>query len=123
MLVSCSVAVANSGARLSQVDADTKFSKQGLDAPVVPAGSAGSQYWIARLPEVWPTPIGATLMEAGRLGRDLFAKLRGQVADLGLRVAAVAARVFRKGSLPSLAQRDTVLGDTDRISATSPVRR
>jgi len=62
-------------------------------------------------------------MEAGRLGGDLFAKLLGQVADLGLRVAAVAARVFRKGSLPSLAQRDTVLGDTDRISATSPVRR
>jgi hypothetical protein len=62
-------------------------------------------------------------MEAGRLGRDLFAKLLGQVADLGLGVAAVVAQGFQEGSLPSLAQRDTVLGDTDRISATSPVRR
>src|SRR4029453_4124695 len=31
--------------------------------------------------------------------------------------------VFRKGSLPSLAQRDTVLGDTCNSSATSDVRR
>jgi hypothetical protein len=57
------------------------------------------------------------------LGRDLLAKVLGQVADLGFGVAAVAAEGFRNGSLPSLAQRDTVLGDTDRISATSPVRR
>ena len=31
--------------------------------------------------------------------------------------------VFRNGSLPSLAQRDTVLGDTCMMSATSAVRR
>jgi hypothetical protein len=51
------------------------------------------------------------------------AKTLGQVADLGFWVATVAAPGVQEGSLPSLAQRDTVLGETWRRSATWAVWR
>ena len=56
-------------------------------------------------------------------GRRLHPELVDKFPDLGLRVATVPTQVFMKGSLPSLAQRDTVLGDTCRMSATSAARR
>ena len=54
-----------------------------------------------------------------RLGRRLHLELLGQLADLCRWVAAVATKGLQKRELPSLAQRDTVLGDTCRMSATS----
>jgi hypothetical protein len=58
-----------------------------------------------------------------RLGRRLHLELLGQPADLRCRIASVSPSVFRNGSLPSLAQRDTVLGDTYKMAATSAARR
>jgi hypothetical protein len=62
-------------------------------------------------------------MRLGGLGDGLLAKLLGQFADLGLWERRWPPSVFRKGSLPSLAQRDTVLGDTYSRWATWAVRR
>jgi hypothetical protein len=59
----------------------------------------------------------------GTVRRSPLAKSLGQLADLGFWVAAVAAEGLQEGSLPSLAQRDTVLGETWRMSATSAVWR
>jgi hypothetical protein len=56
-------------------------------------------------------------------GRWLLPKLVEELPDVGLGVAAVPTNVLMNGSLPSLAQRATVLGDTDNNSATSAVRR
>jgi hypothetical protein len=52
-------------------------------------------------------------------GGWLLPELVDELPDLGLGVAAVPTQVFMNGSLPSLAQRDTVLGETDSSSATS----
>jgi hypothetical protein len=59
----------------------------------------------------------------GPLGGCFLTKSLGQLADLGFGVAPMAAQGLQKGSLPSLAQRDTVLGETCRMSATSAARR
>jgi hypothetical protein len=84
--------------------------------------TTGSQEAIIRAAESPPRPHANI---PGPIGLDgssdgLLAKLLGQFADLGLREATVAAERLRKGSLPSLAQRDTVLGDTYKRS---PPRR
>ena len=48
------------------------------------------------------------------LGDCLLAEFLGQLADLGFGVGAVAAQGLQEGSLHSLAQRDTVWGETCR---------
>jgi hypothetical protein len=59
----------------------------------------------------------------GPLGGRLLAKSLGQLTDLGFWVAAVAAQGLQEGQLAFLGQRDTVLGETCRTSATSAVWR
>src|SRR5215218_883179 len=53
------------------------------------------------------------------LVRRQYLQVVGQLADFRRRVAAVATKGLQERHLPSLAQRDTVLGDTCRMSATS----
>jgi hypothetical protein len=62
------------------------------------------------------------LLEVDRPRVDRF-ELVGQLADFRGRVRRWPPRVFRNGSLSSLAQWDTVLGDNYEMSATSAARR
>ena len=57
------------------------------------------------------------------LGRRLDLELVGQLANLCRRVATVVTESLQNGSLPSLAQRDTVLSDTCKMAATAAARR
>jgi hypothetical protein len=70
-----------------------------------------------------PLPAGRPVPPRLALARGLLAERGHQLADLRLRVAAVAASVLNKGSLPSFAQREIVLGETCSRSATCAVRR
>ena len=79
---------------------------------------------------VWDQPPSRdatcpTGQELERSGHRRHLEVVGQLADLRGRVATVTTQrlVFRNGSFPSLAQRDTVLGDTCKVSATSAARR
>jgi hypothetical protein len=75
LFLSYSVAMANRGARLSQVDADTSSVRRAwtpIDAVIDRAlldrraGPVGRfQYRIARLLEVWPTSIGTIVLHGG----------------------------------------------------------
>ena len=56
-------------------------------------------------------------------GRWLLPELVDELPDLGLRIAAVPTQRLHEGQLALLAQRDTVLGETDNKSATSAGRR
>jgi hypothetical protein len=58
-----------------------------------------------------------------RSDRRLDLELGGQLADLRGRITPVATKGLRNGSLPSLAQRDTVLGDTCKMAAASAARK
>ena len=63
--------------------------------------------------------FGTRACELASSGGWLLPELLDELPELGLGVAGCPPRVFMNGSLPSLAQRDTVLGETDSSSATS----
>jgi hypothetical protein len=71
---------------------------------------------------------GCDVLDPGREARlvQVVGSTRSSLASWRISAAGYwrwPPRVFRNGSLPSLAQRDTVLGDTDSRSATSAARR